>query len=111
MQRLLAAGSIAGLALAGLTLSACGSMANTGALRPSAPTPVVYAAIGASETFGIGAGDPRHLWAHVLIVVVLPRLAVLHIFLIPAVSTAQVLRDEICAALPNDSELKNGTTH
>ncbi len=99
MQRLLAARSIAGLALAGLTLSACGSMANTGAPRPSAPTPVVYAAIGASETYGIGAGDPRQTWPQVFTDDVLPRSAVLHNFGIPGATTAQALHDEVPAAL------------
>src|SRR6266576_5990798 len=97
MRRLLAARSIAGLALAGLTLSACGSMANTGA--PSAPRPVVYAAIGASETYGIGAGDPRQAWPQVFTDDVLPRSAVLHNFGIPGATTAQALHDEVPAAL------------
>src|SRR3989440_8567229 len=99
MQRLPAARSIAGLALAALTLSACGSMANTGALRPSAPTPVVYAAIGASETYGMGAGDPRQAWPQVYTDDVLPRSAVLHTFGIPGATTAQALHDEVPAAL------------
>src|SRR6266704_3333248 len=60
MRRFLAARSIAGLMLAGLTLSACGAIAKTGTQpSPSAPTRLVYAAIGASETFGIGAGIAR----------------------------------------------------
>src|SRR5437016_11224356 len=99
MQRLLAARSIAGLALAGLTLSACGSMANTGAQSPSAPPRLVYAAIGASETFGIGAGDPRQAWPQVFSDDVLPRSAVLHNFGIPGATTAQALHDEVPAAL------------
>src|SRR3989449_9569460 len=94
MRRLLAARSIAGLALAGLTLSACGSMANTGA-----PTPVISAAIGASETYGIGAGDPRQAWPQVFTDDVLPRSAVLHNFGIPDATTAQALHDEVPAAL------------
>src|SRR5256886_11619917 len=99
MRGWLAARTIAGLALAGLTLSACGPMANTGAPSPSAPTPVVYAAIGASETYGIGAGDPRHAWPQVFTDDVLPRSAVLHNFGIPGATTAQALRDEVPAAL------------
>src|SRR5256884_7625466 len=99
MRHLLAARSIAVLALAGLTLSACGSIANIGAPSPSAPRPVVYAAIGASETFGIGAGDPRHAWPQVFSDDVLPRSAVLHNFGIPGATTAQALHDEVPAAL------------
>src|SRR2546430_5379739 len=99
MRGWLAARTIAGLALAGLTLSACGSIANIGAPSPSAPRPVVYAAIGASETYGIGAGDPRHAWPQVFTDDVLPRSAVLHNFGIPGATTAQALQDEVPAAL------------
>ncbi|TME78349.1 MAG: hypothetical protein E6I47_12695 [Chloroflexi bacterium] len=100
MRRLLAARSIAGLMLAGLTLSACGAIGNTGAQpSPTAPTRLVYAAIGASETFGIGAGDPRQAWPRVFSDDVLPRSAVLHNFGIPGATTAQALHDEVPAAL------------
>ncbi len=100
MRRFLAARSIAGLMLAGLTLSACGAIANTGTQpSPSAPTRLVYAAIGASETFGIGAGDPRQAWPQVFSDDVLPQSAVLHNFGIPGATTAQALRDEVPAAL------------
>jgi acyl-CoA thioesterase-1 len=100
MRRLLAARSIAGLMFAGLTLSACGANANTGTPPSlSAPTGVVYAAIGASETYGIGAGDPRQAWPQVFTDDVLPRSAVLHNFGIPGATTAQALRSEVPAAL------------
>src|SRR5438128_11621228 len=100
MRRLLAARSIAGLVLARLTLSACGAIANTGTQpSPSAPTRLVYAAIGASETFGIGAGDPRQAWPQVFSDDVLPRSAVLHNFGIPGSTTAQALHHEAPAAL------------
>src|SRR6266571_7461505 len=100
MRRFLAARSIAGLMLAGLTLSACGAIAKTGTQpSPSAPTRLVYAAIGASETFGIGAGDPRQAWPQVFSDDVLPQSAVLHNFGIPGATTAQALRDEVPAAL------------
>jgi len=100
MRRLLAARSIAGLMLAGLTLSACDPIANTGTQpSPSAPTRVVYAAIGASETFGTGAGDPLQAWPQVFTNDVLPRSAVLHNFGIPGATTAQALRDEVPGAL------------
>src|SRR2546425_2267959 len=100
MRRLLAARSIASLMLVGLTLSACGAIANTGT-QPSlsAPTRVVYAAIGASETYGIGAGNPRQAWPQVFTDDVLPRSAVLHNFGIPGATTAQALHDEVPAAL------------
>ncbi len=100
MRPVLAARSIASLMLMGLTLSACGGIANTGT-HPSlsAPTRVVYAAIGASETYGIGAGDPRLAWPQVFSDNVLPQSAVLHNFGIPGATTAQALRDEVPAAL------------
>src|SRR2546427_12969650 len=100
MRRLLAARSIASLMLVGLTLSACGAIANTGT-QPSlsAPTRVVYAAIGASETYGIGAGNPRQAWPQLFTDDVLPRSAVLHNFGIPGATTAQALHDEVPAAL------------
>src|SRR2546427_5443882 len=100
MRRLLAARSIASLMLVGLTLSACGAIANTGT-HPSlsAPTRVVYAAIGASETYGIGAGNPRQAWPQVFTDDALPRSAVLHNFGIPGATTAQALHDEVPAAL------------
>src|SRR6266516_1111418 len=96
MRPVLAARSIASLMLMGLTLSACGGLANTGT-HPSlsAPTRVVYAAIGASETYGIGAGDPRLAWPQVFSDNVLPQSAVLHNFGIPGATTAQALRDEV----------------
>ncbi len=98
MRPVLAARSIASLMLMGLTLSACGGIANTGT-HPSlsAPTRVVYAAIGASETYGIGAGDPRLAWPQVFSDNVLPQSAVLHNFGIPGATTAQALRDEVPA--------------
>src|SRR5256886_4623741 len=99
MRRLLGARSIAGLALAGLTLRACGSIANTRAPSPPAPTRFVYAAIGASETFGIGAAAPGRAWPRVFPADVRPRSAVLNNFGIPGATTAQALHDEVPAAL------------
>src|SRR5881398_2825866 len=110
MRRLLEARSIAGLALAGLTLSACGAIANTGAPSPSAPTPVVYAAIGASETYGIGAGDPRQAWPQVFSDDVLPRSAVLHNFGIPGATTALALHPTVVTVWLNVNDLINGVS-
>ena len=100
MRRLLAARLIAGLMFAGLTFSACGASATSRVgPSPSPPTRVVYAAIGASETYGIGAGNPRQAWPQVFTDDVLPRSAVLHNFGIPGATTAQALLDEVPAAL------------
>jgi lysophospholipase L1-like esterase len=85
-----------------LTLSACGTTATTSGTRPSpsASAPVVYAAIGASETYGIGAGDRyRQAWPQLFYNDVLPPSAVLYNFGIPGATTAQALRDEVPAAV------------
>jgi hypothetical protein len=68
-----------------LLLAACtsgGPAARPGLARPPAavattPAPVVYAAIGASETAGIGAADPRRqAWPTVFYLTALPPTAV-----------------------------------
>jgi acyl-CoA thioesterase I len=84
-----------------LTLSACTTTPVVG-VRPSAssPPPLVYAAIGASETYGIGANDRyRQAWPQVFYNDVLPRSAVLYNFGIPGATTAEALHDEVPAAL------------
>ena len=101
MRRLHAARFAVGLAVAALALSACATTPATGA-RPatSAPTPVVYAAIGASETYGIGTTDRyRQAWPQVFYNDVLPKSAVLYNFGIPGATTAQALHDEVPAAV------------
>lgn len=87
--------------VAALTLSACATTPTTGA-QPSPPAParVVYAAIGASETYGIGASDRSlQAWPRVFTNDVLPRSAVLYNFGIPGATTAQALHDEVPAAV------------
>jgi lysophospholipase L1-like esterase len=86
---------------AALTLSACATSPVAG-IRPSAsaPAPVIYAAIGASETYGIGANDRyRQAWPQLFYNDVLPPSAVLYNFGIPGVTTAQALHDEVPAAV------------
>jgi lysophospholipase L1-like esterase len=101
MRGVLAVRVAAGLAVAALTLSACATTPATGT-RPAttAPAPVVYAAIGASETYGIGANDRyRQAWPQVFYNDVLPKSAVLYNFGIPGATTAQALHDEVPAAV------------
>jgi lysophospholipase L1-like esterase len=89
------------IALVALTFSACTTTPSTVA-RPATSTPaaVVYAAIGASETYGIGASDRyRQAWPQVFYNDVLPRSAVLYNFGIPGATTAQALHDEVPAAV------------
>lgn len=101
MRRLNAPRLAAGLALVALTLSACATTpASDAPPSPRAPAPVVYAAIGASETYGIGAADRyRQAWPQVFYNDVLPRSAVLYNFGIPGATTAQALHDEVPAAV------------
>jgi lysophospholipase L1-like esterase len=85
--------------LAALTLSACATAPTGAHPSPAATARVVYAAIGASETYGIGASDPRQAWPRVFSDDVLPRSAVLYNFGIPGATTAQALHDEVPAAV------------
>src|SRR5260370_17008495 len=86
---------------AALVLSACATTPTTGAQStPSAPARVVYAAIGASETYGIGASDRSlQAWPRVFTNEVLPRSPVLYNFGIPGATTAQALHHEAPPAL------------
>jgi lysophospholipase L1-like esterase len=88
------------LLLAFLT-AACSSPATTGS-PVAAPVQrlAVYAAIGASETYGIGASDRyREAWPQVFYHDILPPSAVLYNFGIPGATTAEALHDEVPAAL------------
>jgi lysophospholipase L1-like esterase len=101
MRRLLATRLVASLLLTGFGLSACGLASSSGAgPSPAQRTKIVYAAIGASETYGIGAGDRyRQAWPQVFYNDVLPPSAVLYNFGIPGATTTQALRDEVPAAV------------
>ena len=101
MRRLPSVRGAASLMVAALLLSACPA-APTASDRPSpsAPAAVIYAAIGASETYGIGAADrSRQAWPQVFTNDVLPSTAVLYNFGIPGATTAQALHDEVPAAV------------
>ncbi len=89
------------IAVAGsvLLLSAC---AQPSAATRSAPgsQPIVYAAVGASETYGIGADDRyRQAWPQLFYNDALPSSATLYNFGIPGETTAGALTDEVPAAL------------
>src|SRR6202158_4963542 len=101
MRGLLAARVVTALVLATLTLSACGATPTSGARpSPSAPARIVYAAIGASETIGVGADDrSRQAWPQVFSNDALPRSAVLYNFGLPGATTAKALHDEVPAAV------------
>lgn len=70
------------------------------ASRPAAtPAPIVYAALGASETFGIGSSNPgRDAFPQQLLARLGPG-AVLYNFGIPSETTAAALSDELPASV------------
>lgn len=94
------------LCLALLLVAACSNGGPAAAPRrpaatpaPTAP-PIVYAALGASETAGIGAQDPRgQAWPMVFYETALPRSAVMYSFGVPAETTQAALTGELPAAL------------
>jgi len=84
-----------------LVMTGCSSptRSSPAATAPAQPA-AVYAAIGASETYGIGASDRyREAWPQVFYHDVLPPSAILYNFGIPGATTAASLRDEVPAAL------------
>jgi lysophospholipase L1-like esterase len=86
--------------LLAVLVSACATQATGSVTQPATPPQVIYAAIGASETYGVGAEDRyRQSWPQVFYNDVLPASAVFYNFGIPGASTAEALRDEVPAAL------------
>jgi acyl-CoA thioesterase I len=64
------------------------------------PAPIVYAAIGASETVGAGTRDPlRQGWPQLFFNQALPRSAVFYNFGFPGATTAAALTEELPAAV------------
>jgi lysophospholipase L1-like esterase len=83
-----------------IVASACAPQATRPITQAASKAQVVYAAIGASETYGVGADDRyRQSWPQVFYNDALPPSAVLYNFGIPGATTAQALRDEVPAAL------------
>ena len=92
---------IAAVIAAAIMASACAAQPATVPVKaPNQSAPTVYAALGASETYGIGAEDRyRQAWPQVFYNDSLPSSAVLYNFGIPSATTAQALKDELPAAL------------
>lgn len=92
---------IAAVIAAAIIETACAAQPGSVAVKaPNLSPPTVYAALGASETYGIGADDRyRQAWPQVFYNDSLPPSAVLYNFGIPAATTAQALKDELPAAL------------
>ena len=83
-----------------LLLAACTTQPIAATRSTASPHGVVYAAIGASETFGIGATDRyREAWPQVFYNDVMPASTVFYNFGIPGATTAQALKEEVPAAV------------
>lgn len=90
---------LAGALSAGI-LVACSAQTSTTVRPQPGGHPVIYAALGASETFGIGADDRyRQAWPQIFFNDVLPESSTLYNFGTPGATTAEALQDELPAAL------------
>jgi lysophospholipase L1-like esterase len=91
------------LVLIALVLGACsqpGKSAPASTPRSSPePRAIIYAALGASETVGVGTSDPTRQSFPQLLYLRLPRTAVYYNFGLPGETTSAALKDELPAAL------------
>jgi lysophospholipase L1-like esterase len=86
--------------LTAMVSTACSNALPIPATRSTAEPAVVYAAIGASETYGTGADDRyRQAWPQLFYNDALPQSAVFYNFGVPGINTAQALKDELPGAL------------
>ncbi|MGH7763780.1 MAG: SGNH/GDSL hydrolase family protein [Candidatus Dormibacteraceae bacterium] len=90
--------------LVALLVATCNSAAGPTGNSPRAPRtaspPIVYAAIGASETVGVGAAEPTHdAWPQVLFRTAFPQSAIFYNFGIPGATVATALSEEVPEAL------------
>jgi len=79
----------------------------TGSTTSQAPQPaIVYAAVGASETVGVGATQPaRDAWPQVFFRNALPRSSVFYDFGVPGATVASALSDQVPEALSVEPSL------
>jgi lysophospholipase L1-like esterase len=83
-----------------MALSACSTVSSDRTASGAVQHAVVYAAIGASETYGVGADDRyRQAWPQIFYNDALPSSSTLYNLAIPAETTAQALKDELPSAL------------
>ncbi len=83
-----------------LLLVACNQTSPArGSPAPPSPRPLVYVALGASETFGSGTEEPARDAFPLQLVARLPRGSVLYNFGIPSETTAAALNDELPEAV------------
>jgi acyl-CoA thioesterase I len=94
---------VAVLVLAALLPGACSqpgrSTSPSKARSSPEPRAVIYAALGASETVGVGTSDPTRQSFPQLLYLRLPRTAVYYNFGLPGETTSAALKDELPAAL------------
>ena len=110
MKHLLSRATVGALALVGLVAAACsagGQAAAPSTAGHASPTPpkVVYAALGASETAGIGTTEPRRDSFPQQLLARLGPASVLYNLGIPGETTAAALTDELPAALSEHPDL------
>lgn len=99
----------AALAALAAALTFCAACADPPPALPTAPpisaagSPLVYVALGASETAGVGLNDQalqvRYAWPQLFFNEALPRAAQYYNFAVPATTTADALRDQVPRAL------------
>lgn len=119
--------SVMALIAAAVALAGCAAGPPPLARGPSIPPggkALVYAALGASETSGVGLGDTalraRYAWPELFFSAALPRAATYYNFGVPGITTAAALSEEVPAALAvhpdvvtvffNIDDLVNGVT-
>jgi acyl-CoA thioesterase I len=90
------------LTMVGVSAAACtsGGPTDTSSTSRAPAVPIVYAAIGASETVGVGATDPlRDAWPQVLFRTALPESAVFYNFGVPGATVAGALGNQVPEAV------------
>ena len=99
---------VVAVAVVAALLAACGSAQSTPAIAPApslapAGAPVVFAALGASETVGAGIGDMplalRAAWPQLFFNEALPRAATYYNFAIGGITAHEALQRELPSAL------------
>lgn len=97
------------LAVAAVATCACSSGGPSAEASPSSPAqqaPLVLAAIGASESVGVGATDPeRDAWPQVFFNTAVPESTVFYNFGIPGATVQEALNVEVPEALKVDPTL------
>ena len=101
MRRRLAFPMVGLVLLATLLATACTASRTAAAPKPTpSATPLVYVAVGASESVGVGATDPRRdAWTQVFFRTALPRSAVFVNMAVPGSTVAEALAAQVPQAV------------